>query len=278
MPLSPQQCRPAPLAALDKTCRRQPPGAPRTNLNNPEQIRTNPNTPKRPDQIGKPPESPQNTRKKTNPEHPRTPPLSRHSCAGRNHPTHQATRTKHLPQENSSLPPFRGEVRWGVGGTDRPPAIEPKIPSPLRPPSRHSCAGRNHSTHQATRTKHLPQENSSLPPFRGEVRWGVGGTDRPPAIEPKIPSPLRPPLSSFLRRQEPARTHANPQATPSPIHPSPLLGGRLGGGWEAPIVHQRSSRRFRHPCAPYLAANVFAAERYSVKPNRWGNSPVRSRM
>ena len=41
----------------------------RTNLNNPEQIRTNPNTAKRPDQIGMPPGSPPNTPKKQNPEH-----------------------------------------------------------------------------------------------------------------------------------------------------------------------------------------------------------------
>ena len=227
MPLSPQQRRPAPLAALDKTCRRQPPGAPRTNLNNPEQIRTNPNTAKRPDQIGKPPESPQNTRKKTNPEHPRTPPLSRHSCAGRNHSTHQATRTKHLPKKIHPSPLLGGRL----GGGWEAPIVHQRSNRRFRhpcapplvipaPPSRHSCAGRNHSTHQATRTKHLPKK----------------------------------------------------------IHPSPLLGGRLGGGWEAPSDHQRSSRRFRHSCAPYLAAKVFAAERYSVKPNRWGNSPVRSRM
>ena len=40
---------------------------------------------------------------------------------------------------NSSLPPFRGEVRWGVGGCERPPAIESTIP----PPPRASCLRRN---------------------------------------------------------------------------------------------------------------------------------------
>ena len=62
-------------------------------------------------------------------------------------------------------------------------------------------------------------------------------------------------LPSFLRRQEPARPRR--RAPLPPIHPSPLLGGRLGGGWEAASVHQRpsgrphSSRtypRFRHSC------------------------------
>ncbi len=36
------------------------------------------------------------------------------------------------------------------------------------------------------------------------------------------------------------RTHA-PSPSSSPIHPSPLLGGRLGGGCGAPSDHQRSS-------------------------------------
>ncbi len=77
-------------------------------------------------------------------------------------------------------------------------------------------------------------------------------------------------MPSFLRRQEPARL---PPTPPSPIHPSPLLGGRLGGGWEAPSVHQRPSGRppslppsllFRHSChslsvIPALAGTVGAA-------------------
>ncbi len=50
---------------------------------------------------------------------------------------------------------------------------------------------------------------------------------------------LRPP-PSFLRRQEPARLPPVHHLPPSPIHPSPLLGGRLGGGWEVAIVLHRS--------------------------------------
>ena len=53
------------LTNVDKTYHCQPPGATRTNLNNPEQIRTTPNTAEPPDQIGAPPESPPNTQKKT---------------------------------------------------------------------------------------------------------------------------------------------------------------------------------------------------------------------
>ena len=76
------------------------------------------------------------------------------------------------------------------------------------------------------------------------------------------------PFPSFLRRQE--LTHPNTHP-PSPIHPSPLPGGRLGGGCDAPNAHHRPSARprpskahphlhrtrahrhtrpFRHSCAP----------------------------
>ena len=44
------------------------------------------------------------------------------------------------------------------------------------------------------------------------------------------------PSPSFLRRQEPTCPHP----TPTPIHPSPLLGGRLGGGWNAAIRRRQS--------------------------------------
>ena len=75
---------PAPTPNLSVNLRCQPH---QRTLNNPEQIRTNLNKPEhrrtpRPDRTA--PESPSNTRKKTNPEHPRRPPF-RHSCAGRNH-------------------------------------------------------------------------------------------------------------------------------------------------------------------------------------------------
>ena len=54
---------------------------------------------------------------------------------------------------NSSLPPFRGEVRWGVGR--REPRTKPRSQRRATsvvsaPPPRHSCAGRNPPTHAAT--------------------------------------------------------------------------------------------------------------------------------
>ena len=61
------------------------------------------------------------------------------------------------PFPNSSLPPFRGEVRWGVRRPERlpaivrapivlalPPTAAAHLASPIpAPPLRHSCAGRN---------------------------------------------------------------------------------------------------------------------------------------
>ena len=66
--------------------------------------------------------------------------------------------------------------------------------------------------------------------------------DPPPATPAPLPV-IPAPFPSFLRRQEP--THPNTQSFPNsslspdqrggaPIHPSPLPGGRLGGGCEAP--------------------------------------------
>ena len=129
------------------------------------------------------------------------------------------------------------------------------------PPLRHSCAGRNPHPH-------IPFPNSSLPPSRGEVRWGVEApSHRHQPCAPRSPISLllrripRPPTSflrpppSFLRRQEPRPSHT--RTSPSPIHPSPLPGGRLGGGWKPPSHrHQPCAPRSpiplppRHSCAP----------------------------
>ena len=68
MPLSPQPRQPAltngdqTVTKVGKTCHRQPL---RRTPNNPEQIRTDPNTAERPDQIGAPPNHPQTPRKKS---------------------------------------------------------------------------------------------------------------------------------------------------------------------------------------------------------------------
>ena len=68
------------------------------------------------------------------------------------------------------------------------------------------------------------------------------------------------PHPSFLRRQEPPA----PTPTPSPIHPSPLSGGRLGGGWDAPSNHQRSRR----------ASLVIPAQAGTHPPQHHAPSPI----
>ena len=169
--------------------------------------------------------------------------LSRHSCAGRNPPTPTPA-----PSPNSSLPPFRGEVRWGVERREHPLSllhtpIAPHTPirhtSPLsviphpypsyHAPLRHSCAGRNPPTSTPT-----PSPNSSLPPLRGGLGGGWNAarircrcfTPRsPPRPLPLIPHPYpsyHAPYPSFLRRQEP--THLNTHPLPQFI-PPPSQGG-----------------------------------------------------
>ena len=120
--------------------------------------------------------------------------------------------------------------------------------SPVTPaPSlRHSCAGRNHHHHPTS-----PFPNSSLPPLRGEVRWGVGGHEPATTAVPapiahstvstrSAPLPSLLPLPSVIPAQ--AGTTTTTQLPPSPIHPSPL-SGEVRWGWEA------TSRRLR-PCQP----------------------------
>ena len=92
MPLSPHRRRALTPVTPASTFAVNPSNTPRTNLNNPEQIRTNPNTAKHLDQIGPPPGSPPNAPKKRNPNTIAAPaapapssvipaPLVRHSCA-----------------------------------------------------------------------------------------------------------------------------------------------------------------------------------------------------
>ena len=153
------------------------------------------------------------------------PPLSPHAHP---HPT--------TPFPNSSLPPFRGEARWGVGGTDRPPTIAPAS-IPLHSPP---------TTHPA-----IPAPLRSVIPAQA-------GTPRPPApqLAPTSrrhtqllphPPPTRHPPSPIHPSKNTHTPHTPP---PPPIHPSPLLGGRLGGGWEATTHHHPPSPTPRAPPPP----------------------------
>ncbi len=97
----------------------------------------------------------------------------------RQEPPHTLT-----PSQNSSLPPSRGEVRWGVRGHDRPPAIE----SPSSASNRHSCTPNHHSC--APQPSFLHPQPSFLRP--STVIPAQAGTTQTPTPLPKIHlSPLR---------------------------------------------------------------------------------------
>ena len=151
-------------------------------------------------------------------------PLFRHSCAPlpsflrRQEPTQAPT----LPPQFIP-PPFQGGGEVGGGtpraATNRPPAVSQALPVISAPLFRHSCAGRNPPRHPLL----LP--NSSLPPSRGEVRWGVGHPEPPPPPARGIPSLARhscAPPPSFLRRQEPPPI--TPRPPPPPRSPPPRCG------------------------------------------------------
>ena len=83
----------------------------------------------------------------------------RHSCAGRN-PRAPTPAPPPLPFPNSSLPPFRGEVRWGVGGSEWAQAIvlgRDRLRRrscggvPACASLRHSCVGRNRAQNRYSR-------------------------------------------------------------------------------------------------------------------------------
>ena len=93
--------------------------------NKPKQIRTNPNTANRPDQIGAPPGSPPNTPKRNNPEHERPPPLN----------------TTLFPNHPSPLKGGRLGGGWNAASRAPSPARSAApLPSFLHLFLRHSCA------------------------------------------------------------------------------------------------------------------------------------------
>ena len=109
---------------------------------------------------------------------------------------------------NSSLPPSRGEVRWGVRRNERPPATE--CPSRPTPPERiHASVYPLHPF----RTPCAPSAYTPTPP----------------------PYTAAPPLSSFLRRQEPTARRGG--SVPPPLAAERkrlwwavgMLGRALGG-------------------------------------------------
>ena len=218
-------------------------------------------------------------------------PRARHGVVARpNHPLNRQRR--HTAPTPLLVSPLKG-------GRDELGRVSPSPPHPLRRPRTLSVAPApppsfprplpvipaQAGTHPLTNT--LPQENSSLPPSRGEVRWGVEARERaqtghcPPdhplnrrhrraTPTPLLVSPLKGgrdelgtrlspspprPLPSFLRRQEPTPTPA-----PKTIHP-PWQGGEMNWGAPTPPTAgasaacaaapaRRDRRRRPPPAAP----------------------------
>ena len=108
---------------------------------------------------------------------------------------------------NSSLPPLRGEVRWGVERHEPAPPIAPRPNRPRLSPFRHSCAGRN----------------PRLSPFRHSCAPLPSFLRRQEPTPPLLRHPCTPPpsflrlLPSFLRRQErrkeAGQTRTDPEQT-----------------------------------------------------------------
>jgi len=187
------------------------------------------------------------------PDRPLTPP-PRHSCAPPLFLRRQEPRLSHTsapPFPNSSLPPLRGEVRWGVGRREPPPPVPhapiahplplPVIPAPL--PVIPAQAG----TQAISSVRRAPQhpDVSLKPPLRRRtfkaktrdahhagscLRRNDGGWAH---------------RNDEIRNATRASSHLPPTASPTPhpfpIHPSPLPGGRLGGGWDAASGRRRCS-------------------------------------
>ena len=131
------------------------------------------------------------------------------------HPTHASPPTPPTPTPfpNSSLPPSRGEARWGVGGNEHTTAPAPTTPAPpIVIPAQAGTTPAPPATPapptvtpapptvipaQAGTTPHThpppipPFPNSSLPPSRGEARWGVGRNEHT-----TIPATTTPPPSA----------------------------------------------------------------------------------
>ena len=90
-----------------------------------------------------------------------------------------------------------------------------------------------------------------------------GGRQRAASVRPSptssvIPAPSLSVIPAQAGTAQAGTTHPNahnqhaPTNSPKKIHPSPLLGGRLGGGWDVPSGPQLPSNTpiaSRHSCA-----------------------------
>ena len=112
------------------------------------------------------------------------------------------------PLPNSSLPPSRGEVRWGVGGREPPPAAEPPpAPSGAHPRLRHPCT-------PLPSFLRRQEPTACLPSFLRPLRHSCAGRN-PRYLHRRPPSPIHP--------TNPSPTHPHPQFIPPTPHPLTLI-------------------------------------------------------
>ena len=152
------------------------------------------------------------------------------------------------PFPSSSLPPFRGEVRWGVRGNARlptalayTPIAPPTIPahSPSSPPTlRHSCAppvipaplppflrrqepSRPQSLGRAPLSRHLQRQPSLSPPRHTpnnpeQIRTNLNTAERPDQIGSTPRSPPNTP------KTKPEHCRRTPPIIPAPLAYTPI--------------------------------------------------------
>ena len=197
----------------------------------------------------------------------------------RAHAPGAATHTPPFP--NSSLPPSRGEARWGVGAPSQRQPLS-NTPNRLshhsRTPSCHSRAlpvipapfpsFLRRQEPPATHTPPFP--NSSLPPSRGEVRWGVGA---PSQHQPLSNTPNRLPHHS---RAPPRHSRAPPPSLPRHSRALPVIPAQAGTPTSPqPCYHTPRRTKVRsmptssntdHPRAQTTAPHAAAALR--TTPNK----------
>ena len=120
----------------------------------------------------------------------------------------------------------------------------------LQPPTNHHSP--NSPSPKFTPSSFHPSPNSSLPPGRGEVRWGVGGrkqtTNAPPMPPPNLAANTPSPLSRL--------PHPQPSLLPSSALPSVI-----------PTPHPSSLPPIRYPRAPFSVIPAQAGTTRQPPPN-----------
>ncbi len=113
-----------------------------------------------------------------------------------------------IPAQAGTTPAPDSVIPAQAGTTPRPPTVTP-APPPVIP----AQAGTTTHTHPPSHPP-TPFPNSSLPPSRGEARWGVGGTEHTTTPAPATP----PPSAQQLADEIEAAPNHGPVTAFLPLH------------------------------------------------------------